>query len=106
MPATQLSKHFHPLCHEHHSPIEVSGRVVTSNGEERPSYACAEPDCLVHYSDAGGYFIAGQGRNADELDMVPKVECRQDGTLMYLDAREKGLSLVEMSAMPWNPDER
>lgn len=84
MPATQASKQFQPLCHEHHSRMEVGGKVVTSNGEERPSYACAEPDCPVHYSDSCGYFIVGQSGNPDELDLAPNVKCRQDGTLMYL----------------------
>ena len=84
MPATQASKQVHPLCHEHHNRMEVSGKVLTSNGEERPSYACAEPDCLVQYSDSCGYFIVGQNRNPNELDMVPKVRCCQDGMPMYL----------------------
>jgi hypothetical protein len=85
MPATQPSKQFQPLCHEHHRPMEVSGRAVTTNGDiGRYSYACVEPDCLVHYSDSCGYFIVGQNGNPNEPHMVPKVRCRQDDMPMYL----------------------
>jgi hypothetical protein len=85
MPAAQPSKQFQPLCYEHHSRMEVSGSPITSSGDiARYSYACAESDCVVHYSDSCGYFIVGQNGNPNELDMVPKVRCRQDDMPMYL----------------------
>jgi hypothetical protein len=84
MPATQPSKPFPPLCYEHHAPLELSGRVVTSDGKDRESYACTKPECPVHYSDSFGYFIAGQSTNRDEPQLLPRVKCRQDGTPMYL----------------------
>ena len=83
MPATQPSKQIHPLCHEHNARMEVSGRIVISNGDgtERDLFACTEPGCAVQYDESRGYCIFGQEGN---LDTFPKVRCRQDGMPMYL----------------------
>lgn len=83
MPANQPSKQIHPLCHEHHVRMEVSGRIVISNGDgtERDLFACTEPGCPVHYDESRGYSIVGQ---EGDRDMVPRVTCREDGSPMYL----------------------
>ena len=84
MLATKPSKLDQPLCYEHHVRMEASGRVVTSDGADRHSYACTKGECRVHYSDSSGYFVVSQNRNPSEPEIVPKVRCRQDGMPMYL----------------------
>ena len=88
MPATRPSKQFHPLCYEHHLPMEASEDSVEGSGEdtESRSYACTKPECLVHYDTSRGYFILAHvllGKEGNS-DIVPRVRCRQDGRPMYL----------------------
>ena len=86
MPATQPSKQFHPLCHEHHVGMKVNEKIVKSNGKgaESRSYICTESDCLVHYSKNRGYFVLNGNGKPNGLEMVPKVTCRRDGMPMFL----------------------
>jgi hypothetical protein len=84
MPATQLSKDLHVLCHEHHLEMKLNGSVLNAEGYETQAIAfgCTEPDCFVHYSTSRGYFMANQ--NGNGVEMVPKVRCFLDGLPMYL----------------------
>ncbi len=86
MPATQPSKEFHALCHEHHAEMRLNQILSKSEGEDTQTiaYACPEPDCLVLYNSSRGYFMLSQIGNLDELDMVPRVRCPHDGMPMYL----------------------
>jgi len=86
MPATQPSKELRALCHEHHVEMRLNQRILNSKGDAKHAleYACTEPDCLVHYNIYRGYFILSQSGNTNELDMVPRVPCLDDGTPMYL----------------------
>jgi hypothetical protein len=86
MPATQPSKELRALCHEHHVEMRLNQRILNSKGDVKHiiAYACTEPDCLVHYNIYRGYFMLSQDRNANEVDMVPRVRCPDDGTPMYL----------------------
>src|SRR3981189_1874300 len=86
MPATQPSKELRALCHEHHVEMRLNQGILNSKGDAKHTlaYACAEPDCLVHYNIYRGYFILNQDGNTNELAMVPRVRCPHDGTPMYL----------------------
>ena len=86
MPATQPSKGLRAFCHEHHVEMRLNQRILNSKGDVKHTiaYACAEPDCFVHYNIYRGYFILSQDGNAIEPDMVPSVRCLHDGTPMYL----------------------
>ena len=86
MPATQPGNELHTLCYEHHAEMRLNRSFLNSDGDatQTLAYACAEPDCVVHYSTSRGYFILNQNGNRDEMDMVPKVRCFLDGAPMYL----------------------
>ena len=86
MPATQPSTEFHALCHEHHIEMRLNQSLLKSKGEDTQtlSYACTEPDCLVHYNSSRGYFMLSQDGSTSELDMLPRVRCLHDGMPMYL----------------------
>ena len=86
MAATQLSKEFHALCHEHHVEMRFNQTLSKSEGGDTGTlaYACPEPDCLVRYNTSRGYFMLSQDGNTSELDMVPRVRCFHDGMPMYL----------------------
>ncbi len=86
MPATQPSKEFHALCHEHHVGMRLKQILSKSEGEDTQTiaYTCPEPDCVVLYNSSRGYFMLRQNRNLSELDMVPRVRCPHDGMPMYL----------------------
>jgi hypothetical protein len=86
MPATQPSKEFHALCHEHHVEMRLNQIPLKSAGQDTQTlaYACPWPDCLVHYNIARGYFMLSQDGNLSELDMVPRVRCPHDEMPMYL----------------------
>ena len=85
MPATQPGNELHTLCYEHHAEMRLNRSFLNSDGDatQTLAYACAEPDCVVHYSTSRGYFILNQDGN-NELDLVPRVRCLHDGTPMYL----------------------
>jgi hypothetical protein len=58
--------------------------VNSEDNAKHTAYACAQPDCLVHYNIYRGYFILSQNGNMNEQEMVPSVRCLRDGTPMYL----------------------
>ena len=98
MPATQPGKELRALCHEHHVEMRLNQSLVNSAGKAKQTlaYACTEPDCLVHYNIPGRYFMLRQNGNTNELDMVPRVRCPNDGTPMYLteiDLEKRGFRL-------------
>jgi hypothetical protein len=98
MPATQPSKELRALCHEHHVEMRLNPSLLNTDGDaaETFAYACAEPDCLVHYNISCGYFLLSQNGSTNELDMVPRVRCPHDGTPMYLaeiDSERNGFRL-------------
>ena|SRR6266852_327857 len=47
-------------------------------------YACRKPDCLVRYSSLHGYFIDTEDAKTIEEEKPPRVNCPNDGQLMYL----------------------
>ncbi|PYU67464.1 MAG: hypothetical protein DMG49_18635 [Acidobacteria bacterium] len=98
MPATESSKEFRALCHEHHVEMRLSQRLLNGAGnpKETLAYACTEPDCLVNYNIVRGYFLLNEKGSTNELNMVPRVRCPRDGTPMYLaeiDPQKKGFRL-------------
>jgi uncharacterized C2H2 Zn-finger protein len=88
MPVTRLSKEYNALCYEHHVEMRLRMIVSKRDGENTRTfaYACAEPDCPVHYNISRGYFLLSQQGGATETELVPRVRCPQDGTPMYLAA--------------------
>jgi hypothetical protein len=98
MPRTQLSREFFPLCHEHHVKMTDNLTPLKDNGggTQTPTYACTEPDCLLHYNISAGYFMLNRNGNTSELEMVPKISCPHDGVSMYLaeiDPAKRGFRL-------------
>jgi hypothetical protein len=88
MPAAQRSKELRALCHEHHVEMRLS-RSLSNREDDAPqsaAYACAEPDCLVHFDSSRGYFVLSQNGNTNGLNGVPAVRCPRDGKPMYLAA--------------------
>jgi hypothetical protein len=86
MPATQPGKELRALCHEHHGEMRLNQSLVNSadKAKQTLTYACTEPDCLVHYNIFRGYFLLPQDGNMNRIDRVPRVRCLHDGTPMYL----------------------
>lgn len=100
MPGTQRQQRFQALCHEHHVRMKFRDvRLTNGRGPvEIAAYACAEPDCRVHYNMSRGYFMPNLSGAESDIDMamLPKVRCRRDGVPMYLaetDRRKKGFRL-------------
>ena len=98
MPATQLSKELHPLCYEHHVKMRLNQSLLNNEPDltQPPLYACAEPNCLVHYNIYRGYFLPSQSEDTGEPEMVPDVRCHHDGMPMYLaeiNQEKKGFRL-------------
>lgn len=85
MPASQPSEALRALCYEHH--VEMRKQSF-SNGEENSrytaTYACPEPDCLVHYGISRGYFLPSDNGHRNDLEVIPSVKCLDDGTPMCL----------------------
>ena len=86
MPATQPSREFHALCHQHHVKMRLNLILLKSQDKDAQSlaYFCTEPNCCVHYSSSRGYFLLRQEGSASELDMAPSIRCPTDGIPMYL----------------------
>src|SRR5947209_1271111 len=86
MPASQPGQALRALCYEHH--VEMRLEQSFSNGGENTrqtaTYACPQPDCLVHYSISRGYFLPSQNGNRNDLEVIPAVQCLDDATPMYL----------------------
>jgi hypothetical protein len=96
MPATQRQQEFQALCHEHHVRMKFSD--VRLGPVEIAAYACAEPNCRVHYNTSRGYFMPNLSGTASDIDMsmLPKVRCSRDGVPMYLaetNRQKKGFRL-------------
>jgi hypothetical protein len=87
--AMPTSWDFHPLCFEHHIEmhhIEMKVSQILANAPKPtqvPSYACAQPNCFIHYNIEQGYFST-QKREQIERDVTPRVSCPRDGRSMYL----------------------
>ena len=74
------------LCYEHHSEMRLS-RILLKVGEKSwqiTAYVCEESACLVRYNYWRGYFITSQDGSPIEGKTVPRINCPQDGHLMYL----------------------
>ena len=86
MPATQPNKELRALCYEHHVEMMPDQRILNSKviGTHTFGYACTQPECLVRYSIANGYFILNQNGKGNELEAAPRVQCPRDGAPMYL----------------------
>jgi hypothetical protein len=86
MPVAQPSKEYQALCHVHHVKMSLHQILLNNDGEggQILAYVCTEPDCPVRYNILCGYFLVSQGGDTDELQMVPRVRCPQDGVCMYL----------------------
>ena len=86
MPANQPGQALRALCYEHH--VEMTLQQSFSNGGENTgqtaTYACPQPDCVVHYSISRGYFLPRQNGHKNDLELIPTVRCLDDGTPMYL----------------------
>jgi hypothetical protein len=78
---TSTRKDLHVLCYQHHKEMLLS-RV--SEPPEGVLYACEEPSCLIRYHAARGYFLDTEDSKTIELEIMPRVSCRNDGQSMYL----------------------
>jgi len=47
-------------------------------------YACLEPSCLVRYTALDGYSLDTKDAKTIEEERPPRVNCPNDGQLMYL----------------------
>jgi hypothetical protein len=86
MPVARPSKEYAVLCHVHHVKMGLHPILLNNDSEEGQilAYACTEPDCPVRYNILCGYFLLSPEGGTDELQMVPRVRCPQDGVSMYL----------------------
>jgi hypothetical protein len=82
----EKSMNLRALCYEHHVEMKLTWFLFTTQGKriQMSGYRCPEPGCSVHYNSSQGYFLLNQNRGQMETDSVPRVECKHDGTLMYL----------------------
>lgn len=88
MSTGETAKPLHALCHEHHIKMRM-------NGATDAEYACPQPDCVVRYTPAQGYFIAAK-HGPFELDILPRRRCPRDGQPLYLaevDPAKRGFRL-------------
>ena len=67
MAATQTRYEFLPFCYERH--VEMNHNQIASTIEGGPTqgitFACPEPDCLVHYNSVKGYFMLTRHENGN-----------------------------------------
>ena len=79
---------FSPFCYEHHVEMNRNGILSTAKGgpTEGITFACPEPDCLVHYHSSKGYFMLSQDEKGNGIkpEPGPGVRCEKDGAPMYL----------------------
>ncbi len=47
-------------------------------------YACQEPGCLIRYDISNGYFLDTNDAKTIELEIIPRVNCSNDGQRLYL----------------------
>jgi hypothetical protein len=82
MPSTASANRIHPLCYEHHSEMHVRESSLSEDGM---TYACDEPECLVHYSKTDGYFLNTQDQFLIKKAPIPPHQyCSRDRYPMYL----------------------
>lgn len=76
MSAVETRTDLHPLCYEHHVFMKPVKILVKGDMYPAPTlaYACAEPDCPIHYNSPSGYFITP----------MPDVTCPHHSLPMYL----------------------
>jgi len=82
MAATQTRYEFLPFCYERH--VEMNHNQIASTIEGGPTqgitFACPEPDCLVHYNSVKGYFMLTRHENGNgsKPEQGPGVRCEKD----------------------------
>jgi len=59
-------------------------RILLSEPAERVLYACQEPGCLIRYDASRGYFLETEDLKTIELEIMPRVNCPNDGHHMHL----------------------
>jgi hypothetical protein len=57
---------------------------VLDESAERLLYACKEPGCLIRYAGPQGYFLDTEDAKTIEMELIPRVNCSNDGHRMYL----------------------
>ena len=78
---TSTAEDFHVLCYQHHTEMLLSPPTKPAVGL---LCACRKPDCLVRYSSLHGYFIDTEDAKTIDEETPPRVNCPNDGQLMYL----------------------
>ena len=78
---TSTRNDLHVLCYQHHKEMF---RILLSEPAERVLYACQEPGCLIRYDASRGYFLETEDLKTIELEIMPRVNCPDDGHHMYL----------------------
>jgi len=78
---TSTRKDLHVLCYQHHT--EMLARLLSESAEGMP-YACQEPGCLIRYDILNGYFLDTNDAKTIELEIIPRVNCSNDGQRLYL----------------------
>lgn len=88
MLANQIANSLQPLCYEHHTEMRLVHRVSGNGTGTEPvqelKYACQQSDCPVRFTSTEGYFVAPHETAQVEEEIVPRVQCPQDGAPMYL----------------------
>jgi len=69
------------LCYQHHTEMLLGSPTGPTGGL---LYACREPSCLVRYGGLDGYSIDAKDAKTIEEERPPRVNCPNDGQLMYL----------------------
>ena len=78
---TSTRKDLHVLCYQHHTQMLLR---VLDESAERLLYACKEPGCLIRYAGPQGYFLDTEDAKTIEMELIPRVNCSNDGHRMYL----------------------
>src|SRR5260370_27161743 len=79
--ATSTRKDIDVLCCQHHT--EMLARLLSESAEGMP-YVCQEPGCLIRYDILNGYFLDTNDSKTIELEIIPRVNCSNDGQRLYL----------------------
>ena len=88
MGATQMRFEFRPFCYEHQVQMKPNQTLRTT--EKWPNYgitfACPNPDCLVHYNSSKGYFLLTHDTSGNwgQPKPGPLILCEKDRSPMYL----------------------
>jgi hypothetical protein len=78
---TSTRNDLHVLCYQHHTQMLLR---VLDEPAESPLYACKEPGCLIRYAGPRGYFLDTEDAGTIEMELIPRVNCSNDGYRMYL----------------------